>query len=83
MSTDDPQQPPPRTFGQNLRLMWHHISTYVALGYATATGAWMALDPATQAMAIAAVPGLKWIAPVTAVVAFVVAKGIPQQPPKG
>jgi hypothetical protein len=72
--------PPKKTWGENLSAMWHHVSTYVALGYTTATGVWLSLDPATQAAAIAVVPGLKWIAPVTAAVAFIAAKGLPQKP---
>lgn len=82
------------TFTQNLALMCKQISSYVVLLVTGIGGWWLTLDPATQAGWLAEFPALKYVAPVSALVAFVIAKGIPQkslhpqpavpgEPPKG
>lgn len=66
------------TWANNLKLAVRQASSGVAVGAAGVVGYWLQLPPEAQHAALAAVPGLSVLAPVSGLVAYVVAKAWPQ-----
>lgn len=69
-----------KTFKSNLAALWKHLSTHVALIASCAAAYWLQMSPDEQREVLALFPALKWLGPLIAFVAFVLAKGVPQPP---
>lgn len=66
------------TWATNLKLAVRQASSYVAVSAAGVAGYWLQLPPEAQHATLAAVPGLKVLAPLSGLVAYAVAKAWPQ-----
>lgn len=63
---------------RNAHLMPRKATTIVALVGTSAAGVWLHLSPETQAAALAAVPGLRVLAPFVGLISYAVAAIWPQ-----
>lgn len=69
-----------QSFKDNFFKLYRHYSTYVAFFASGAAAYWLQMSLEEQTALLSAAPALKVLAPIVSFGAFLVARGVPQQP---